>query len=134
MMNAAAIAGNDSIFIRLAHTPYPLLRSTLERFYTQHPERLIQNIQNRFRSLQHFRTDEICYIQLWSEGRVQLRPVRPVLMRYYSKKSMMELEWALHRVTKPGSKVCFACFYALDQVSDEIYARISQFAEELLKE
>jgi hypothetical protein len=134
MMNAAAIAGNNSTFIRLAHTPYPLIRSTLEQFYTQHSERLIQNIQNRFRSLQHFRTDEICYIQLLSEGKLHLRPVRPVLMRYYSKKSMMELEWALHRVSKPNSKVCFACFYALDQVSDEIYARISQFAEELLKE
>ena len=134
MMNAATIAGSNGTFIRLAHTPYPLLRSTLEQFYTQHPERLIQNIQNRFRSLQHFRTDEICYTLLWNEGKVQLRPVRPVLMRYYSKKGMMELEWTLRRVTKPGSKVCFACFYALDQVSDDIYARISQFAEELLKE
>ena len=134
MMNAAAIAGNNSTFIRLAHTPYPLLRSTLEKFYTEHPERLTQNIQNRFRSLQHFRTDEICYTLLLAEGRLQLRPVRPVLMRYYAKKGMMQLEWTLRRVTKPGSTVCFACFYALDQVSDDIYARISKFAEELLKE
>lgn len=134
MMNAAAIAGNDKTFIRLAHTPHPLLRSTLEQFYTQNPERLIQNIQNRFRSLQHFRTDELCYILLLNEGRLYLRPVRPVLMRYYSKKSMLQLEWALRRVTKPRSKVCFACFYALDLVSDEIYTRVCQFAEELLKE
>jgi hypothetical protein len=47
---------------------------------------------------------------------------------------MAQLEWTLRRVTKPNSTVCFACFYALDQVSDDIYARISQFAEELLKE
>jgi len=134
MMNAASIAGSKSTFIRLAHTPYPQLRSVLEQFYTQNPERLIQNIQNRFRSLQHFRTDEICFILLYKEGKLQLQPVRPVLMRYYSKKGMMELEWTLNRVTKPNSKVCFACFYALDQVSEEVYARISQFAEEILKE
>jgi hypothetical protein len=47
---------------------------------------------------------------------------------------MAQLEWALRRVTRPGSSVCFVCFYALDQVSDDVYARISQFAEELLKE
>lgn len=134
MMNAAAIAGSKSTFIRLAHTPYPQVRSTLEQFYTQHPERLVQNIQNRFRSLQHFRTDELCYMLLHGEGKVQIQPVRPVLMRYYGKKGMMQLEWTLRRVTKPGSQVCFACFYALDQVSDEVYARISQFVEELLKE
>ena len=133
MMNAAVITGNKSTFIRLAHTPHPLLRSTLEQFYTKHPDRLIQNIRNRFRSLQHFRTDELCYMLL-SEKELQLRPVRPVLMRYYSKKGMTQLEWTLRRVTKPGSKVCFACFYALDQVSDEIYARISQFVEDLLNE
>ena len=134
MMNAATIAGNSRSFIRLAHTPYPLLRSTLEQFYTSHPERLVQNIQNRFRSLQHFRTDEICYTLLLGEGRLHLQPVRPVLMRYYGKKGMAQLEWALRRVTRPGSSVCFVCFYALDQVSDDVYARISQFAEELLKE
>ena len=69
---------------------------------------------------------------LWNEGRLHLRPVRPVLMRYYSKKGMMQLEWTLRRVTKPGSQVCFACFYALDQVSDEVFARIKQFVEKLL--
>ena len=134
MMNAASIAGSKSTFIRLAHTPYPQLRSVLEQFYTQNPDRLIQNIQNRFRSLQHFRTDEICFILLYKEGKLQLQPVRPVLMRYYSKKGKMQLEWTLRRVTKPNSKVCFACFYALDQVSEDIYARISQFAEEILKD
>lgn len=133
MMNAAAIAGDGKSFVRLAHTPYPLLRSTLEQFYTQHPERLLQNIRNKFRSLQHFRTDEICYTRLLHEGRLRLLPVRPVLMRYYSRKGLLQLEWSLRRVTRPGSKVCFACFYALDQVSDEVYARICRFAEELLK-
>jgi len=43
------------------------------------------------------------------------------------------LEWTLRRVTKPGSQVCFACFYALDQVSDEICNRIKQFVDDLLK-
>lgn len=134
MMDAAAITGNRRTFIRLSHTPHPLLKSTLQQFYEAHPDLLVQNIRNRFRSREHFRTDELCYMLLWNEGRLHLRPVRPVLMRYYKRKGMMQLEWTLHRVTKPGSTVCFACFYALDQVSDEVFARIRKFVEELLKE
>lgn len=134
MMLAAKIAGSNKKFIRLSHTPHPLLRNTLKQFYTEHPKFLIQNIQNRFRSQQHFRTDELCYTLLLAEGKLQLYPIHPVLMRYYSKRGMKKLEWTLRRVTKPGSKVCYACFYALDQVSDDIFARISQFADELLKE
>ena len=132
MMEAAEITGNKHIFIRLSHTPHPLLRSTLQQFYESHPDYLVQNIRNRFRSKEHFRSDELCYMQLWNEGRLHLRPVRPVLMRYYHRKGMMQLEWTLRRVTKPGSTVCFACFYALDQVTDKIFARITQFVEELL--
>lgn len=132
MMHAAEITGNKHIFIRLSHTPHPLLRSTLQQFYESHPDYLVQNIRNRFRSKEHFRSDELCYMQLWNEGRLHLRPVRPVLMRYYHRKGMMQLEWTLRRVTKPGSTVCFACFYALDQVTDKIFARITQFVEELL--
>ena len=134
MMDAAEIVGNNRSFIHLSHTPHPLLRSVLQQFYETHPDQLIQNIRNRFRSTEHFRTDEICYILLLNEGKLHLHPVRPVLMRYYSKKGMMQLEWTLHRVTKSGSQICFACFYALDQVSDDIFARINQFVEDLLKE
>ena len=133
MMDAAETVGGNGSFIRLAHTPHPILKSTLQQFYESHPQHLIQNIRNRFRSSEHFRTDEICYMQLWNEGKLHLRPVRPVLMRYYSKKGMMRLEWTLHRVTKTDSKICFACFYALDQVTDEIYARIKQFVQTVLE-
>ena len=69
---------------------------------------------------------------LLKQNKLKIRPVHPVLMRYYSKKGMINLEWTLRRVTKTGSKVCFACFYALDQVDDNIYARINQFVDDLL--
>ena len=134
MMNAAEIVGGSRRFIRLAHTPYPQLRSILEDFYTKHTDRLIQNISQRFRSLQHFRTDELCYMLLHKQGRVEIMPVRPVLMRYYSKKGNLKLEWALRRVTRSDSKICFACFYSLDQAADDIFARIRDFAENILND
>lgn len=134
MMLAAKIVGCKDKYIHLSHTPRPLLRSTLEQFYNQHPKLLVQNIENRFRSLQHFRTDEVCYALLRNDRRIHMHPVHPVLMRYYFKKGMAKLERTLHRVTKKNSQVRFACFYALDQVNDDIFARISLFVEKLLKE
>ncbi len=134
MMLAANITGNYRTFIHLSHTPYPLIRSVLEQFYTQHSDKLIQNIRNRFRSLEHFRTDELCYMLLRQKGRLHLRPVRPILMRYYSKKGMLRLEYTLHRVTKPNSKICFACFYALEKTEVQVFNRITQFVENLLRD
>ena len=42
MMEAARITGSKYTFIRLSHTPYPFLKSILQHYFEQHPERLIQ--------------------------------------------------------------------------------------------
>ena len=132
MMLAAKIGGSKDNFIHLSHTPYPLLRSTLQDFYAAHPDLLRQNIKPRFRSPQHFRTDELCYIVLEKERRLILRPLEGTLMRYYHTKNLRLLERKLQSVTRDGSNVCFACFYCLDQASPQILARIGQFMEQLL--
>ena len=134
MMDAAAIAGNHQWFIRLAHTPRPLLRSTMQHFYETHPNRLIQNIRNRFRSTEHFRTDELAYMLLQKEDRLHIIPEHDFLMEYMPHGNMKLLERKLRRVTCPDSRVCFVCFGSLDRASDAIYSRISQFVESILKE
>ena len=134
MMDAAEIVGGSRDFIRLSHTPYPLLRSTLEQFYSHRPELLVQNIRNRFRSRENFRNDELVYMLLNKEGRLQIEPVREVLMEYMPSPSMKRLERKLSRVTKPDSRVCFICFGSLDRATDTVFSRITQFVEGILKE
>jgi hypothetical protein len=52
----------------------------LEQFYSHRPELWVQNIRNRFRSRENFRNDELVYMLLNKEGRLQIEPVREVLM------------------------------------------------------
>ena len=134
MMLAANIADKGSCsFIRLSHTPHPMLCSTLRQFYERHPELLAQNIRNRFRSAEHFRSDELVYMLLRREGRLNIVPEREVLMEYMPSPSMKRLERKLRCVTQGDSKVCFACFGSLDKATDNIYSRIGDFVENLLK-
>lgn len=133
MMDAAEIVGGSYSFIRLSHTPYPLIRSILRNFYESHPELLVQNIRNRFRSIEHFRSDELVYMLLRKNGRLLLTPERDVLVEYMPHGGMKRLERKLHRVTCPNSRVSFINFGSLDKASDAIFLRISQFVEELLK-
>lgn len=133
MMDAADIVCGSRSFIRLSHTPYPLLRSTLQHFYESHTELLARNIRNRFRSIEHFRSDELVYMLLRKENRLILVPEQEVLMEYMPHGGMKRLERKLHRVTYPNSQVCFINFGSLDKASDAIFSRITQFVEELLK-
>ena len=134
MMDAADIVGGSHWFVRLSHTPHPMLRSTLEQFYKTNPDRLVQNIRNRFRITEHFRTDELVYMLLKKENRLHVIPEWDFLMEYMPHGNMKRLERKLRRVTCPGSRVCFVCFGSLDRASDAIYSRISQFVERILKE
>ena len=133
MMLAANIVGGSHSFVRLSHTPHPMLRSVLEQFYERHPERLEQNIRNRFRSIEHFRSDELVYMLLLKEGHLRIVPERDILMEYMPTPDMKRLERKLRRVTEKDSEVCFICFGSLDKATDEIYSRIETFVANLLK-
>lgn len=132
MMDAAEITGSKRFFIRLSHTPHPMLRSTLRQFYESHPDRLIQNIQYRFRSIAHFRSDELVYMLLLKKGLLQITPERDLLMEYMPHGGMKRLERKLYRVTRPDSRVCFINFGSLDKASETVFSRISRFTEEIL--
>lgn len=134
MIAAARITGNRDTFIRLSHTPHPMLKSTIKQFYEQHPERLAQNLRNRFRSTEHFRNDEIIYMLLRKEGKLQITPVHNILMEYMPSPSIKRLERKLRRITSSDSRVCFINFGSLDKASDNIFARIDSFVSALLKE
>lgn len=132
MMDAAEIAGGDGLFVRLSHTPHPMLRSRLKEYYEGNQERLVQNIRNRFRSTEHFRSDELLYMLLRKEGRLHIIPETDVLMEYMPSPSTKRLERKLHQITRIDSKICFACFGSLDKATDEIFDEIQKFVSNIL--
>lgn len=54
---SAELAGFEHNYYYSFHNPYPMRRSTLERYFFQYPERLESNLSHRLRSRQQFRTE-----------------------------------------------------------------------------
>ncbi|MGB0132622.1 stealth family protein [Dokdonella sp.] len=56
---SARVAGFSDRYYRLYHNPYPMLRSTLERFFSEHPDLLQKNCSFRLRSNEQFKTEAV---------------------------------------------------------------------------
>lgn len=54
---AARMVGNRLRYFRLAHAPYPMRRSPLERHFAAYPQRLDANVRHRLRSAEQFKTE-----------------------------------------------------------------------------
>lgn len=52
--NSAKLAGFSKNFFHLPHVPFPLKKSTLESFFSNHPKTLLENIHYSMRDLRQF--------------------------------------------------------------------------------
>lgn len=57
--NGARAAGMDREYLRLAHHPHPMRRSTLAAYFAANPQRLLDNIRHRLRSDGQFNAESL---------------------------------------------------------------------------
>jgi hypothetical protein len=57
--NGARAAGFDRDYLRLAHHPHPMRRSTLAAYFEEQPQRLLDNIRHRLRSADQFNAESL---------------------------------------------------------------------------
>jgi hypothetical protein len=57
--NGARAAGFERDYLRLAHHPHPMRRSTLAAYFAEHPQRLLDNIRHRLRSAEQFNAESL---------------------------------------------------------------------------
>lgn len=69
MANALKALGGGRWFLYLTHTPRALRKSFFEKFFKEHEELIIKNIQHRFRHEDQFNTQELFYISESRQGR-----------------------------------------------------------------
>lgn len=81
MINAAALEGFNPTFLKMSHTPKPISRIAMEECLGQHPERIVRNVQHRFRHLKQFNAEELHYLHLRRQKR--LRVVNPAGRLFY---------------------------------------------------
>lgn len=118
MLNAAKLLGNKRNFIKIYHTPKPLLRSVYERYFTENEDNLINNIKHQFRYAKQYNVEELQYIILQNEGRIVLRKayenllyLRPTNNNETIAKKLMAFDLKQHHK--------FGCFNSLDTLDDD---------------
>lgn len=132
MLNGALRAGARWSYLKLNHTPRPMLRSFFEKWYWEHPEDMTYNISYRFRSPYQFSSEEVHYISLRKEGRLIVRPVSGNLF-YMEPKAKKDYIARKMDLLKSGSYK-FCCFNSLDKASPEDTALVVDWINKTLSE
>ncbi len=118
MYNAAVIANRHFSFLKLAHTPKALRKSSYEQYFSVHPDHMLKNIGHRFRHAEQFTSQELQYLLLESEGKVQIQPVDECLFFLQPKGRKGYVGKKMNRLLQ--MKNCkFCCFNSLDKATVE---------------
>lgn len=118
MVNAASLLGS-SHFWHFPHAPAALRKSFYERFFTEHPELLRENIRHRFRQGSQFSFVSLFYIQGEKEGLVKVVSSRNralFLKPFSHKKGYMERK--LQEANR-NTQLLFGCINSLGETTPE---------------
>lgn len=118
MYNAALIANRRFTFLKLVHTPKALHRSLYEQYFAEHEDMMIRNISHRFRHADQFTPQELQYLLLMNESRLEMRRnVSKIHFFLQPKTRAGYIETKMQRLQK--MRDCkFCCFNSLDKASE----------------
>lgn len=134
MLNAATILGKKASwkFFRIVHAPLALKRSLYERFYQEHPNLLVHNIQHRFREKTQYNpqvlfqtmmaVDHQCIVKSDKNTVAYLQP-RPHRPKNFRK----QMEKIYHQ-----KGFLFCCINSLDQGTEEQQKEIVDWIKSVL--
>lgn len=130
MLNGARLGGAWWRFFKLDHTPRPLMRSFFEGWFAAHTEQLERNISFRFRDPSQFSCEELHYIRLAKEGRLERRPVKGNLFYMEPKDKPDYIPLKMAKLRAGNYKFC--CFNSIDKAAPEDFALVQDWIKDLL--
>lgn len=133
MMNAATLLGNRFTFIKIYHTPKPLLKSVYKNFFSKYPECMKENISHRFRCQTQFNSQEIQYLILSKIGRCNMRNAHNAML--YFKPRTSGLNYTIQKLKEFDERpnYIFGCFNSIDQAKDNEKAMILDWISKRIK-
>lgn len=123
MINAVKILGGHPVFLYLAHTPRALKRSFYENFFAEHPEVLVRNLLDRFRTPRQYNSQELFYITELKAGRLKVVPTSRRLLYLKPHRGSRHVTRNLRRFDR-SRNACFGCINSIDLASTEDRQRI----------
>ncbi len=125
---SARIAGFDDRYYRLYHNPYPMRRSTLQAFFTKHPNLLESNCSYRLRSNEQFKTEAVAtHLEFLRGGAivdnslhvVQLKPSEQLSARVRLKMARADSD----------SRAAFVCVQSLELAPGALQREIIEWLD-----
>lgn len=116
-MKAAELAGFHKKYFKSPHYPHPQLKVTIDNFYAERPEVLVQNIQYRFRNLdQHVAIFLSNHLEIKKNNAV-LQTDDDCLMICFNRDSKKQIKDKISLLLNGNVK--YLCIQSFEQASDE---------------
>lgn len=126
--NGARAAGEWRRFFHLHHTPYPMRRSTLEAFFSAHPDLLVANLGHRLRSAAQFNPESLAAHLEWQSGRVRFEPHWRNLQLKPASQWPPRLRAKLRQADR-DPRFAFACLQSLELASPALQAELQAWLD-----
>lgn len=115
---AAKLAGFDKKYLRLPHVPHVWKKSTFANFFAQFPERLISNIEPKFRSASQFVVEALaCHLEIKSNTAV-FDPVTRNVQLKPGEQSLWRIKDKLKAADK-SDRLLFVCLQSVEVASED---------------
>lgn len=118
-------------YVKLNHTPVALRKSTIDSFFEQNPEVLINNIKYRFRSKDQFIVSSLgVHLEVKSGTAIIKKNLQLTYFQSYRK--LKRVKRKLKRFEKSNSKL-FTCFQSLEMADSKTQEYIINWIEKRLE-
>ena len=128
LLNSARIAGQNWRYLKLDHTPRPLLRSFFEEWNASHPDLLRRNIGFRFRDASQYSCEELHYLELQKSNKLIVLPVHDVLFYLEPKNKKDYIAKKMQKLMAGSYKFC--CFNSIDKASGTDFKLVTDWINE----
>jgi len=128
--NGAREAGFRKKYFFHDHSPHPLSRTSLERFFAEHKATLLGNASYRFRAPEQFLISALVYHLELREGNGNLRPLELLYLHpvYSPSKLQRKLDAA-----RSDDSILFACVQSLEMMEESFREEVFGWMKEVLE-
>jgi hypothetical protein len=118
---SARLGGFPDTYLRLFHNPFPMRRSTLERWFAAHPQRFEANIAAKLRASDQFKTEALAAHLEEAQGTAELDNTLRTLQLKPSEQWLPRMRAKMARADA-DPRTAFAVVQSLDQAAPETQA------------
>lgn len=129
MLNSADIAASR-YFWYFPHVPLAVCRSWYEDFYKEHPDIIIRNIKDRFRSPVQFNPQQLFYIYGEKQGRCVIKSPKGRSVFFKPENGKGDGRYMMKKIAEAdsGEGLLFGCISSMDKGSEKDFAIFNEWA------